>query len=641
MPALEFFIGKGGVGKTTLAAAYAVRAAARHPRRRLLLISTDPAHSLCDVFGIRLGGHPTPIRTRGSLLAWQVNAYSEFRRFLDHYRESIIRLVESGTVFTRKEIEPLLDTTLPGMAEIAALLSIHDALTSGKYEGIIVDTAPAGHTLRLFEMPEHFVRFLDFLDVAASRDQVLADTFGGERRISHPFLAQWRRMVEDVRQALRGPDARLVLVTTPEEFALNESIRMRDALAISDVPLVVHTVVVNRAVRGATRCTLCLRRAKATAAAIRCVRREFGHAKMLLAEDQGQPVLGPAALLAFSQRVFDGKKVRMPELTPRSGHRVVQLVATKWPRLETALTLTCGKGGVGKTTISAALAFHEREASRARITICSTDPAPSLDDVFDQDVGDHAVAVLGDPALQAIEIDSVAHFRTWAREMRDRLETALATDQNGVHIDLSFERRVFSALLDVVPPGVDEVFAILRILDLIAARRGKVMIDMAPTGHALELLRMPERLLLWTRLLLKTLAAHRTLPLAQDLAVEIATVGQRVRDLLTRLRDKRQALLVPVMLAEPMPDRETERLLTAADEIGAHAAPLFVNRVLFPEQVQNCRRCAQARRWQQATLASVARRHRGRPVYIVTEFGEEIAGKRNLRQFTRHLWQIE
>ncbi len=638
--ALEFFLGKGGVGKTTLAAAYAMRAA-RRGRRPVLLISTDPAHSIADVLDVRLGDRPKAIRP--SLFAWQVNAEKEFRGFLNKYREHIIALVESGTIFTRREIEPLLDTTLPGMAEISALLAIHRALSSGKYAQIVVDTAPAGHTLRLFEMPEHFARFLDFLDVAASRDQVLAETFGGSRRVSYPFLAEWRRMVEDVRQALRSEDSRLVLVTTPEEFALNESVRVRDALDSSEAKLQIGAVILNRAREhgpSAGACPQCSRRRRATSVALRFIQREFRAAALFVAEDSGQPVQGAAALLAFAQHVFDHKKLRLAASSPKVA-RPRRLVHASWPRLPAPLTLTVGKGGVGKTTISAALAFHERAASGKPVTICSTDPAPSLDDVFQTDVGDRPVAVLGDRGLHALEIDSVAHFRAWAAEMRKKVENALTGEQRGVHVDLSFERRVFSALLDIVPPGVDEIFAIFRILDLVEGGEDLVLIDMAPTGHALELLRMPERMALWSRLLLKTLAAHRTLPLAQDMAVEIASLGQRARELVARLKDPREALLVPVMLAEPMPDRETERLLAALDEIGAHAAPLFVNRVLFPEPAGRCGRCARAARWQQATLAAVARRRRGSVLYVVPEFGREIAGRKDLQQFTRKLWRIE
>ena len=128
----------------------------------------------------------------------------------------------------------------------------------------------------------------------------------------------------------------------------------------------------------------------------------------------------------------------------------------------------------------------------------------------------------------------------------------------GLHVDLTFEKEVFAALMDVVPPGVDEVFAIFRILDLLEARHVSVFIDMAPTGHALELLRMPDRILLWSRLLLKSLAAHRTLALAQDVAVELAGLGQRVRKLLELMRDPRQSRAWAVMLPEPVPDRQQD-----------------------------------------------------------------------------------
>ena len=131
----------------------------------------------------------------------------------------------------------------------------------------------------------------------------------------------------------------------------------------------------------------------------------------------------------------------------------------------------------------------------------------------------------GDRGLRAAEFDSVAEFQRWSERMKGMVESALSGEHSGIHVDLSFDRRLFSSLLDIVPPGVDEILAIFRILDLLEAsgkkRASIVIIDMAPTGHALELLRMPDRLLLWSRLLLKALAQHRSLPLAQDAAVEI------------------------------------------------------------------------------------------------------------------------
>jgi arsenite-transporting ATPase len=209
----------------------------------------------------------------------------------------------------------------------------------------------------------------------------------------------------------------------------------------------------------------------------------------------------------------------------------------------------------------------------------------------------------------------------------------------GVHLDLSFDRQIFLALLDVVPPGVDEIFAVFRIMDL-TRERGAVVIDMAPTGHALELLAMPDRLLLWSRLLLKSLAAHRTLPLAQDAAVEIATVAQRVRELSAMLKDPARSQVWPVMLAEPLPDRETGRLLHALGELQASSPSLFVNRMILREDVGRCARCRRARAWQMRTLEHLRKTNRDGQIYVARNFPHEIAGARALASFTGQLWRL-
>jgi len=192
----------------------------------------------------------------------------------------------------------------------------------------------------------------------------------------------------------------------------------------------------------------------------------------------------------------------------------------------------------------------------------------------------------------------------------------------------------------VVPPGVDEVFAIFRILDLLEEKPGRVLIDMAPTGHALELLRMPQRILLWSRLLLKSLAPHRRMSLARDVAVQIATLSHRVRELAGMLKDGRSSRVVPVMLAEPLPDRETIRLLASLDDLGISTTELYVNRVLFAEDVGKCPRCQRARQWQMATLKKLSGRHRGTRIFVVRNRAREIAGTTALKSFIGELWQI-
>ncbi len=636
MPGLSFFVGKGGVGKTTLAAAYAAWRAARRPRGPVLLMSTDPAHSLADVFQVRLGARP---RAAGSSLTlWQVDAERQFRQFLRRYRAAIVALLESGTMFSRAEIEPLLDTTLPGMAEMAALLAIHETLAAGDYAEIVVDTAPIGHTLRLFEMPEYFARFLDLLDLAGSRDQVLAAHFGGSAIPRNPFIGEWRAMVAAVQQALHQPESRIVMVTTPEEFALQESLRTAQAMAAAPDPLRVTEVVINRAIRHGGRCPGCKQRAAATQRAHKFVTRYFPRLPLHLAEDPGGPPLGADQLRRFGAHVFAGKPLRAHPRPPAAPALKLERVA--WPELNTRITWTTGKGGVGKTTISAAMAVNQRARQGSRtVTICSTDPAPSLDDVFRAAVGDQPASVVGDARLLAVEMDAAARFRLWAGEMKSSIDHAFRGDAGGLHVDLSFERRTLLALLDMVPPGVDEIAAIFGVLDYIGERQWLV-VDMAPTGHALELLRMPGRILLWLRLLLKTLAPHRRMALAREVAVQIATLSHRVRELAAMLKDGRGSQVVPVMLPEPLPDRETIRLLGSLQDLGISTAELFVNRVLFEKDVGRCRRCGDLRQWQMATLSALRRRHPGKKIYVVRNRVREIAGAAALNSFIGELWQI-
>jgi arsenite/tail-anchored protein-transporting ATPase len=626
------------VGKTTVSAAFAVRAALRERRGRVLLVSTDPAHSLADILQMRLGDEPRRVKLPGSghLYAWQINSQNLFAKFLSKYKDDILNLIDKGSIFSRQDIEPLLDTTLPGMAEMSALLGIHDAIGSQKYSRIVVDTAPFGHTLRLFSLPEQFVRFLNFLELAAARDQVLAAHFGGKRRAGTADpVAHFRKMVQEIQDATSNK-AELVLVATGEQFSLNESVRCSSAVQEQSPPLRFASIVLNR-VKVAKGCSDCERSRIATQEARTFLAMYFPRIPIRLGEDPGGPILGATALAGFGEHVFSGKRLKYGLRPPAT--RPARLRETTWPVLDKRLCLVAGKGGVGKTTTSAALAFHARRKSRTAVEICSVDPAPSLADIFDARIGPESQPIFGDSKLRASELDAVALFRDWVSDLRSSVEDATTSEVSGIHIDLSFERQLLSELLEIIPPGVDEVLAIFRIFDLVGGGATRIVIDMAPTGHALELLRMPERILVWSRLLLKTLAAHRTLAFARDAAAKIAEMSVRVRELAALLTDSDSTEMNVVMLPEPLPDRETERLIA---EIKVQKLPLrriFLNRVLLDEATK-CRRCARARQWQEATLAAMKQRHQDLELFVIRNFPNEIVGKEALQSFTGELWRL-
>ena len=652
------------MGKTTVSSAYAVGVATRFPKKKVLLVSTDPAHSLSDILGRRIGSSPKPLDagTRHNLFAWEIDSERLFRVFLDANKKEIVEAVERGSLFTADEISSLLETALPGMSEMGALLGIHDGIDSGKYETIVVDTAPFGHTLRLFGLPEQFEKLLNFLETAAERDQVLAEHFGGVRPgQKSDFIRKWREKLQQIRRVFET--ARLFLVTTAEDFALNESWRCIRQLADAHRAMRLSGVVLNRVIPDSGGCAYCSEVAKALEKTERQLRKQYQDAEFFIGVDPGFPISGVQQLKQWADAVFGKKQVRWRKPKTPSRDRRPHFFPAEWPTLSSPLTFVLGKGGVGKTTISAALALHSRQTSGGEVEICSVDPAPSLDDIFQVEVTAVPRPVLGDPGLWASELDSVALYRSWVAELRDEIESATSVRRSGLQIDLSYERLLFSDLLEIVPPGLDEVLAIFRIIELSQQESRKVIIDMAPTGHALELLRTPERILTWSRLLLKSLASHRKLALAREAAVKIAELEVRAREL-SRAFNSANVDCYVVMLPEPLPDRETERLLRELRELRIKPAATFVNRVLLedsPVTVGHARvspsraRGLSAKRgekkrepcacyrdaagWQAVVLSGLRKKLAG-SIYVISAFSHGPAGKRGLLHVTRNIWQL-
>ncbi|MBV9669410.1 MAG: ArsA family ATPase, partial [Acidobacteriales bacterium] len=345
--------------------------------------------------------------------------------------------------------------------------------------------------------------------------------------------------------------------------------------------------------------------------------------------DDGYPVLGVQALRAFGAELYRG--VKRKSGAERTRMAPLEFLRAKWPEQKKRHVMTVGKGGVGKTTVSACVGQRLAEGEGgSRVMVCSTDPAPSLDDVFGAEVGDEAVRV-GAANLWAVEVDAKREYRNWAHPLQLKIAAAGRRRSGGVQVELSLEMEVFSKLLDVVPPGVDEMFAVSRIAELAELEDCRMVLDMAPTGHALELLRTPERLLRWTRVLMKALSRYKSLGLAQELAVEVASLSQRLRGADALLRS--ECAIQVVTLAEPMAERESMRLFQAVGEMGLGVEAMFVNRVLVTET--ECGRCRLAKAVQGKVLSRM--RRWVSDLYILPEFGSEIVGRAKLERFGRNI----
>jgi arsenite-transporting ATPase len=280
------FTGKGGVGKTTLAAATAVRLAGSG--RKALVVSTDPAHSLADAFGVPLGTDPSEVDT--SLFAAHVDSRTLVDRSWQDLRGQL-RAVLAGAGLDELDAEEL--TVLPGVDELLALTEVARLAEAGPWEAVVVDCGPTAETLRLLALPEAISGYLDRLYRPPGGHPV-------GRLAEH--LAALRRLLVD-------PEVTSVrLVLTPERMVVAETRRTLTALALRGIHI--DCLVANRLVprarlwHGPAASWLRTRRAEQDA-----VLAELAASTPLrvhLVEHRAAEPVGPAALLEVAGELYAG-----------------------------------------------------------------------------------------------------------------------------------------------------------------------------------------------------------------------------------------------------------------------------------------------------------------------------------------------
>jgi arsenite-transporting ATPase len=235
------FTGKGGVGKTTVAAATATRAA--RLGRKTLVVSTDAAHSLGDALGVGLGDEP--IEVEGGLYAAQIDTRRAFERSWQQVQGYLLAVLDAGGV---DPVDAAELTVLPGAEEVLALLAVRDAARSGRFDLVCVDCAPTAETLRLLRLPE-MLRW--WLDRMLPTDRLVARLMASRSRLPVPdrtVVDAVRRLqteLADVRALLTDPGSASVrLVLTPEAVVVAEARRTLTALALHGYR--VDGVVANR-----------------------------------------------------------------------------------------------------------------------------------------------------------------------------------------------------------------------------------------------------------------------------------------------------------------------------------------------------------------------------------------------------------
>lgn len=245
--------GKGGVGKTTMAAATGVSSATTGAAT--LVISTDPAHSLSDIYETKVGTEPTPIDE--TLPLWGVEIDPETALDGGGPFGGITDGPES--VGGIEPMELLMGGNMPGADEAIALQTLLEYLDDDRFDRVVVDTAPTGHTLRLLQLPEMMDTMLGRMLQWRERLTGLADTLGGMVGDDGPDpggveLEELQEAIKRLRGVLQDPsqtDFRIVMI--PEALSVVESRRLRRELETHSIP--VSTVVVNKVMEPLTSAT--------------------------------------------------------------------------------------------------------------------------------------------------------------------------------------------------------------------------------------------------------------------------------------------------------------------------------------------------------------------------------------------------
>ena len=500
-----FFTGKGGVGKTSLACTAAVALADRG--KRVLLVSTDPASNLGQVFGIDVGDRqPTEVQDVPGLFVLNIDPEAAAQA----YRDRIIDPMRD--VLPREAIKGM-EEQLSGACttEIAAFDEFTELLTGGAatigFDHVIFDTAPTGHTLRLLQLPSAWSNFLQDNESGAS---CLGPLAGLEK--------QRQRYAQAVAELANVQHTTFVLVTRPQQGSFAEAQRTSRELAslgIANQQLVINGVLPETGSNDPVAAAWISRQREAIAQAPESlVRLPTTHVALQERNLVGVPAL--RTLLA-PMSIWEGAPSDRHVLTRVSLPPLARLI----DEIETdghGLVMVLGKGGVGKTTIAAAIAA-ELAARGHAVHLTTTDPAAHLSMTVESNV----------PGLEVSRIDPQVESERYRQHV---LET------KGKNLD-----DAGKALLaeDLHSPCTEEVAVFQAFSRVMRESRAKfVVVDTAPTGHTLLLLDAAG-------------AYHRDV-------VRHLDPGVVVRTPMMQLQDPKQTKLLIVTLAETTPVLEAEAL---------------------------------------------------------------------------------
>ncbi|WNG37495.1 arsenic-transporting ATPase [Archangium minus] len=654
---LHFFGGKGGVGKTTLAAAYALRLADEAPKEKVLLVSLDPVRSLSDLLKKKLTGKPTKVeeegeaakepkpetkakgkavkgKADGGVWAMEVEPAALAKGFLAKYVPALQKVAMKGTHLSEEDLGKLYGQATPGLEELLGLLHVLELLESGEFDRVVVDTAPTSHTLRLFDMPVGLRKFLGLVKAGAERAASGKGKKAPAATEELTFLEEFAARAEKLLATLKDPARSAFHLVALAEPVPEAQTRMYFAqLRERGIPVV--EVVVNQ-VEDKEGCTACLGRRGLQAPHVRKYQAMDKNVPVHLVGKREVAPRGLELLKPFAKEWASGKETKSLEFAASEGPpalvRAPSMPPIAAPPLPpTRLIFFVGQGGVGKSSCAAAAAVTLTE-KEGPVLLISTDPAHSLSDVLQSRLTDVETQVKGTKGLYARELDVAGWFNNLRKRWKEKAEKAFEgapKTGNDVPLDL----LLFRNLLDAAPPGIDELAAMSCLTDALVQERFKrIVVDSAPMVNSMRVVELADTAKAWFTALHGVLSKHKAKGLG-ELADDMAAFLKHVKRFEDALASPNESRFVVVTRGEELATARSERLVEYLKERKLQVERVLVNRV-GPKA--DCAKC-ENRRKNELNAAKAIEKKIGLPVTVAPALGRHPAGLRELKAF-RTAW---
>jgi arsenite/tail-anchored protein-transporting ATPase len=570
---LLLFGGKGGVGKTTSAVATALRLSSQFVDRKFLLVSTDPAHSVSD--------------SLSEVIIPENLTVKEFdcAKMLDDFKtgniEKLREIGRRGTFLDDDDINQFLDLSLPGLDEVMAFLEISKLVESGEFSTIIVDTAPTGHTLRLLAMPETMERWLKVLDTLLAKRRYMIQLYKRSYQADEidKFLLGLNSEVKQMQALLQDETrCRFIPVMLAEQIVINET---EDLLVeLKKQGISVKEILVNRLI-SETDCPNCQSKHNRQIQQLENLPEIFADHQLIQIPLNIKEIRGNETLIAFFDTAFVEKQLAVQQTAIQ-----INLHQQKTDLQPCEFMIFAGKGGVGKTTLSCTTALNlANEFPDKKILLFSSDPAHSIADCLNISIDDKPIRIKEN--LFAFQIDATAEFDKLKVLYADEIANLL----NGLvpDLDLTFDKEVMERLLDLSPSGVDEVMALVRVLDMLKDEQFDVLVlDSAPTGHLLRLLEMPQLLESWIKAFFQILIKYKNIFRMPNLSKKLIEISQGLKLLRKIWLDEDRAKLFSVSILTEMSLAETGDLVSSVQKIGIKIEKIFLNMATIPTDCTLC-----------------------------------------------------